>query len=296
MRAANLGLMRVLWPLLGTAAVLAAQEPAIPNDLEKLARSVDAAHRPDGTTRQFRGFAAALEMKQTARDKERGEATLRVRYLRWLPPGRKREIPLIRYRVVDSATPIERGRDLNGYWQIVDGKPKDLETRDTTADLANVRRDLNLARQLLRFLDPGAVLRGLRDPTPVSDEEVVLGRTAPVPCTVVAGALESFPRLWEPGADTPVRLKVFIAHSTNHLFAVEIWPLDEHGVPDRERGEFVKLDDLRMQSGVKLPMRLSLYRSGADGRRIKQMEVSFLSVELDPPLAPADFDRSTRGG
>lgn len=285
--------MRIL-PCLWLGAALAAQQPAVPKDLQQLAETVDASHRPDGTTRQFHAFAAVLDMKQTAADQGRGEATLKVRFLEHQPKNRKHSQPLIRYRIVDAATPIERGRDTEGYWQLVDDKPQDLETRSTTNDLAAVKRDTNLARQLLRFLDPGAVLRSLQDPEPVRDEELKLGRTEPIACRVATGTLASFPRLYETGDDTPVRLSAYVDRATSQLIAVELWPLDEAGKADRARGELLKLDDFRLQDGVELPTHMVLYRAKADGQRKKQMQVDVVSIELDPELTPLDFDRNER--
>lgn len=285
--------MRIL-PCLWLGAALAAQQPAVPPDLQQLADTVDASHRPDGTTRQFRAFTAVLDMKQTAADKGRGEATLQVSFLEYQPNNRKHTQPLIRYRIVDASTPIERGRDAEGYWQLVDDKPQDLETRSTTNDLAAVKRDTNLARQLLRFLDPGAVLRSLQDTEPVRDAELKLGRTEPIPCRVVTGTLASFPRLYETGDDTPVRLAAYVDKSTNQLTAVELWPLGEDGKPDRGHGEFLKLDDFKLRDHVKLPTRMLLYQTKADGSREKQMQVDVVSIELDPELTPLDFDRNKR--
>lgn len=285
--------MRLL-PCLCLCAGLLAQQPSVPPDLQHLAEVVDASHRPDGTTRQFHAFRAVLDMKQTAQDKQRGEATLKVRFLEHQPKNRKRMESLIRYRIVDAATPIERGRDSEGYWQLVDGKASDLDTKSTTNDLANAKRDTNIARQLLRFLDPGAVLRSLQAPEAVVDAMLQLGHTEGVPCRVITGTLPSFPRLYETGDDTPVRLQAFVEKATNQLVAVELWPLDADGKPDLAHGELLKLDDLRLQDHVKLPMRMVLYQSGADGLRNKQMEVDVVSIELDPELTPGDFDRNKR--
>lgn len=280
------------WPCLLLAAVAAAQEPAH-QDLQQLAAAVDRAHRPDGEARQFHAFRADLELKQTAKGQARGEAILHVLYLERQLPQSKRLQSLIRYHVVDAAEQIERGRDTAGYWHLVQGQPRDLETMDTGTDLENAQRDLALARQLLRCLDPGAVLRQLEQPGAVADEPLQLGLGEPIACRTVSGTLPRFPRLTGGGDDGAVLLKAYVAADTSELKAVELFPIVD-GKPDREHGELLLLQNLELRDGVKLPRKLLHYTSKGPGKREKQMQIVVDRIELDPELSAGDFDRNKR--
>lgn len=287
--------MRLL-PCLCLCAGLWAQDPQVPDDLQQLANAVDAVHRPDGASRQFHGFTADLEITQLAQNGPRGTATLKVQFLDHQPKNRKRPLPLIHYRVTDAAQPTERGRDLDGYWQLLDGKPQDLDTKDSQTELQAARRDLNLARQLLRFLDPGAVLRSLQDPQPIVEAVLKLGHTDPIPCRVATGTLPSFPRLYEIGEDTPVQIRCWVEQATNQLVALELWPLDKDHKPDLEHGELLRIDDLRLKDGVKLPYRIVHYQVTVDGKRNSQSQARIVDIQLDPAITAEDFGRYLQAG
>lgn len=287
--------MRLL-PCLCLCAGLWAQDPQVPDDLQQLANAVEAVHRPDGASRHFHGFTADLEITQKAQDGPRGTATLEVTFLDFQPKDRKRPLPLIHYSVRDAAQPTERGRDLDGYWQLLDGKPQDLDTKDSQTELQAARRDLNLARQLLRFLDPGAVLRSLQDPQPIVEAVLKLGQTKPIPCRVATGTLPSFPRLFELGDDTPVQIRCWVEQATNQLVALELWPLDKDHKPDLEHGELLRIDDLRLQDSVKLPHRIVHYRVTAAGQRNIQMEARIVRITLDPAITAEDLGRHLQTG
>lgn len=278
--------------ILAGSAASPAQEPAPPIDLARLAAMVDAAHRPDGATRAITAYRSALTIEQVAADAaERGQAELRVQFLMWRATDQERPRPLIRYELTDSARPVVRGRDRLGYWMLSGGKAEDLRGRDFQQEYDAARRDLRLAQQLLELLDPGAVLRALRSPSPVGQQELKLGRTAAVPCYAVSGGLEVFPMLQTAGDERPAHVKVYVQRDTGRLLAVEIWPQDDAGAPVREQGELVRLDGHRLVDGVLLPMQLTHFRVGSDGLRQVQMKVTLNTIHLNPRLDAEQLDR-----
>jgi hypothetical protein len=284
--------LRNLTALAALLPSLAAQEPPTPQDLARLADAVDAVHRPDGKGRPVVAFRSALALELVAADaSERGQVELKVQFLAWRPPDRDRARPLIRYEMVDASKPVVRGRDRHGYWLFDGREVHDLQGREGQDDLDAVRRDLRLAQQLVRLLDPGAVLRSLRRPGPVAEEALQQGRTEPVPCRTVAGDLETFPLLHGTGEDRPARVKVWVARDSGRLLAAEAWPLDAAGNPLRDQGELIRLDEHRPTDGVLLPMRLTHFLVDPDGRRRVQMKVTLTTIHLNPALAPEDLDR-----
>jgi hypothetical protein len=279
--------------LLLLCSVVPAQDPTTPQDLRRLAETVDAVHRPTGR-QPITGFRAALAIEQTAADAEaRGRIELEVRFLLWQKPGSQKLRPLIRYKLVDASKPTEQGQDQEGPWALEGGKQVDLDAAEREVDRNEIQRRTNLARQLLRFLDPGEVLRALKEPTPIADEPLKIGRTEPVPCTVVEGRLDAFPLLQKQGDDAPVRLKVFVHRENHRVVALQAWPLDKAGNKEAT-GEFMLFADHRVEGGVLLPMRLAHSLVQPDGIRRKQMDVTITSIALAPDLHAEDFVRPAK--
>ncbi|MBX3461775.1 MAG: hypothetical protein KF830_01275 [Planctomycetes bacterium] len=281
-------------PLLLIALALGAPQdppPRVADDLRALAARVDAAHRPRGPVPEVTAFRSHIELHLLDADQQRGgQVDLAVQFLLWRPPGRDRPRSLIRYDVLEAGSPIVRGRDRNGPWQLFQGEAQDLHKAEFADDLAACDQHTNLARQLLRCLDPGAVLRSLAAPGPVHEEVLALDRNARIDCQTVAGDLPAFPLLQQGGEDAPVRLKVFVRKDDGRLLAIEAVPLVD-GAPDAARLERVHLLELHEQDDLLVPRRIVHLFRKADGRLHPQSRAVLTSLSLRPELGAADFDR-----
>ncbi|MBL8729107.1 MAG: hypothetical protein JNM25_11790 [Planctomycetes bacterium] len=279
-------------PLVFALALSAPQAPpAKLPDLPALAARVDAAHRPNGPVPAVTAFRCNLTLSLLDRDaSQAGDVVLDVQFLQWRKPGSDRVRPLIRYKVQEAGSPSERGRDQNGPWHLFQGEAQDLRKAQFADDLAACERHTNLARQLLRFLDPGEVLRSLTHPSAVRAENLAVERSKLVPCLTVEGDLPAFPLLQQGGDDAPVRLKVFVEQATGRLLAIEASPLRD-GVPDPARLEQVLLLDLDQRDGLLVPRKIVHRFRRADGQLHAQTRATLTSLELRPPLSVEDFDR-----
>lgn len=279
-------------PLALAVSLALPQEPAAPppTSLQELAARVDTAHRPKGPVPPVTAFRSSVEFDALdATAPNSGLVCLEIQFLLWRRPDRDREQPLIHYKVLDAGTPIVRGRDRNGPWQLFQGEAKDLRGAEFAQDLAACQKHTNLARQLVRFLDPGAVLRSLEQPTAVRDEDLRLDRNTVVPCLVVDGRLPAFPLLQAAGDEVPVQLKLFVDKAKGHLLAVEATPLLD-GKPDPSRLERVHLLDLVEQDDLLVPRKIEHLFRKEDGRVRLQSRI-VLRMSLRPELRAEDFDR-----
>ena len=264
-------------------------ERALPADLEALATRVDAAHRPTGAT-TITQFGAALELHIDAADADQGgQVDLDVRYMSYQRPDSNRNRHLIRYGVQRAGRPIERGRDRFGFWHLVQGEARDLTEADTE-DRAACVRDINIARQQLSFLAPGAVLRALEEPGKVADAPFKIGRRAPVTCETVEGTLPSFPLLQLAGADAPVRIKIYINKERGRLQALLVRPILD-GKVDDSGAEMIRLSEMFVTDGILVPKRIEHLFQDNSGRLRKQSTVLITMLDLEPELAEQDFDR-----
>lgn len=275
--------------VLAAAAPQSPDEAAPPLDLAALAARVDAAHRPHGPVPAIDAFVGTVELHLIDRDEQGGQVDLAVQFLQWRPPGRDRVLPLIRYEVLEAGKPTVRGRDRNGRWQLFQGEARDLQQAEFADDLAAFDRHTNLARQLLRFLDPGAVLRSLQNPTEVRETTLRVNRR-PLPCHAVAGELAAFPLLRQGGEDAPVRLEIFVARDDGRLVAVEACPLVD-GEPDRQRLERVDLVDLHERDGLLVPRSIVHLFQKPNGELDAYSRAVLTSLSLRPELTADDFDR-----
>ena len=273
--------------------------PAADPDLEQLAQRVDKAHFTDPTAQRARGFVAHLRIGGFAKDaRQRGELELQVNFLEWNKPATGRPWPLIRYQQIDSARTVEYGRDRRDYWALLDGRVRSLKTRELEVDLESCRRNLRLARQMTRFLEPGVVLRTLMDPGPVLEETLRMGRAPAIACTTVTGKLAGFPLRQIAGNEAPVSARIFIDQA-GRLLAIEVAPLTEEAPEDPQapsvgNGEFLFFADYRELGGRLVPMKITHFSVPAAGVRKQQMQVHITTLELDPSqveLDVADFDR-----
>jgi hypothetical protein len=282
-------------------AAAPAERPATPvspaakphADLEALAGRVQAAHHPKGPVAPVQAFTGSLELHLVDADAEqRGQVDLDVRFLEWTPPGKTRVRPLLRYQVVQAGKPIVRGRDRYGPWQLIQGEPEDLNDQ-LARDLEECDRHTNLARQLLKLLAPGDVLRALQRPSAVASEPLNVERGVRIECETVEGDLPAFPLLQQGGEDAPTHLKVYVAKENGRLIAVDAWPTKD-GKLDPTRGERMLLLDLHERDGVLVPRELKhLFRNETGKLRLKTRAV-LNNLSLRPKLDVDDFDRTKK--
>ncbi|MCB9879682.1 MAG: hypothetical protein H6835_18975 [Planctomycetes bacterium] len=258
--------------------------------LEELARDVEAAHHPDGPVSPIEAFRCSLELRLTDRTAENaGQVGLDVAFLLWREEGRKKARPLIRYTVRTGEQPIERGRDRNGPWQLQRGAPVGLDSGQFDTDLEQCNRHTNLARQMLRFLSPGEVLRDMKDAV-VTRTEFRIDRATRVPCWTIRGLSTRFPLLRSAGEDATVQLEVHVDAASHRLIGVDAAPIVD-GKPVAAQGERILLEELRARDGVLVPHRLVHLFVDERGVPRPQTVASFTKLELRPELGPADFDR-----
>ena len=291
--------MRIL-VLTVLAAFAAAQQTPLPTplptllppDLEALSKRVDAAHHPKGPTAPVTAFAGELELHPLAPGEDHApQVDLAVRYLQSPKPGTDTIRHLIRYKVRDAGQRIERGCDRYGFWQLKQGKASDLTEADPTYR-ASAERDTALARQLVRFLEPGAALRQLTAPGPVGEEVFKLGREpVGIACQTVEGGLAAFPLLQIAGEDAPVHMKIYVTKAEGRLLAIKAWPLVK-GERVEAGAEFVRLLDLREADGLLMPHTLEHLFADAEGKMRLQSRTLITKESLRPKLSESDFDRS----
>lgn len=260
-------------------------------DLETLARKVGAAHRPDGPTAKVDAFACKLEIELTDRnEKNGGQAGLDVKFLQEERKAPKKPRTYIRYEVQGAEQPIRRGFDRFGPWHIRQGKPTDLTAAGAEKDLESLREHTNLARQLVRFLSPEAVLGALQKPSKVIDDRLHLGRQK-VPVLSVSGDLAKFPLMQNAGDEAPAYVTIYVDKKTHMLLGIDAWPLKD-GKPDRLRGERILLSQMRPKGGLQVPHTLRYLWRDASGKLRSHSIARILKLELRPKLTVRDFDRS----
>lgn len=261
----------------------------LPADLQSLSERVEAAHAPKGPRARVTAVRSDLELHLLDRQaSQAGQVDVHLRYLEWQRDERSLR-HLIRYSVRQGGKPVETGRDRSGFWHLFQGKPRDLTEADAE-DRRACERSTNLVRQLLRFLQPGEVLRALTGPGPVSETTLQIGRGAPVPCYLVRGGLPSFPLLQQSGDDAPVTVSIYVTKAEHRLLALEVQPLRD-GKPDASRAEWVRLADLREQDGFLVPRELLHLQAGDDGKLRAISRAVLTTLSLQPGFTPADLDR-----
>lgn len=266
--------------------------PPLPPDLQALAAQVETAHRPRGPVARVTAFRGDLELHlldPTA--EQRGQVDLAVRFLETALPGSSKVRALIRYEVRDAGSPIVRGRDRYGPWQLFQGEPKDITGPSFVQDREQCERHTNLAKQLVRFLSPGEVLLALQQPGPVTEQVLAIDRATRVPCLTVAGDLPAFPLLQLGGDDAPAHVQVFVGRATGRLVAIDAWPLVD-GKRDPGRGERIVLRDLHERDGLLVPRELVHLFRLPDGTLRLQSMARLSTLSLFPELRVEDFDRS----
>lgn len=275
----------VLIPILLAPAAQAMTTPQ--SDVEELAAKLDQTHR-NGVDKEIPSFAAILQLKTLAEDQDAITIGLAVDFGVLPIDGRKHH--LIKYHVQEKDGLIERGYGPLGYWTQIDDKVVFLNQAQHKQDKDNVLRDIRLARQLLGYLDPGALLRSLRNAS-VRTEELDMGRRRePIPCQVVSGFLGSFPLYNLTGEAGPALIEIWVETATWHLVAVEATPVDGQNRPQPEHQEFIALFDYKKRvKDVLLPRELKISTVDAEGKRQLQLGVLLMSIDLDPGFDAEHF-------
>ena len=276
--------------LLVLLAQPAAAQDATP-DIATLARQVGGAHRPDGPTAKVEAFTCQLELHLLdVSEKNGGQANLEVDFLQQAREAPKKPRTFIRYKVRGVDRAIRRGFDRFGPWHIQQGKPADLTAAGAQRDLESLREHTNLARQLLRFLSPEAVIGSLEAPTQVSHEALRIGRKSAA-VYGISGRLPAFPWMQRAGSDAPAYVTIYVDKSSKRLLGIDAWPVKD-GVTDRSRGERILLSDLQLRDGLLIPRTLRYLWRNAAGKLRSHSTAKIITLDLSPKLDVKHFDRS----
>ena len=276
--------------LLVLLAQPAAAQDATP-DIATLARQVGGAHRPDGPTAKVEAFRCQLELHLLdVSEKNGGQANLEVDFLQQAREAPKKPRTFIRYKVRGVDRAIRRGFDRFGPWHIQQGKPADLTAAGAQRDLESLREHTNLARQLLRFLSPEAVIGSLEAPTQVSHEALRIGRKSAA-VYGISGRLPEFPWMQRAGSDAPAYVTIYVDKSSKRLLGIDAWPVKD-GVTDRSRGERILLSDLQLRDGLLIPRTLRYLWRNAAGKLRSHSTAKIITLDLSPELDVKHFDRS----
>ena len=276
--------------LLVLLAQPAAAQDATP-DIATLARQVGGAHRPDGPTAKVEAFTCQLELHLLdVSEKNGGQANLEVDFLQQAREAPKKPRTFIRYKVRGVDRAIRRGFDRFGPWHIQQGKPADLTAAGAQRDLQSLREHTNLARQLLRFLSPEAVIESLEAPTKVVDDKLRIGRKSAAVYSV-SGRLSEFPLMQRAGSDAPAFVTIYVDKSSKRLLGIDAWPIED-GASDRARGERILLSDLQLRDGLLVPRTLRYLWRDAAGKLRSHSTAKIITLDLSPNLDAKHFDRS----
>jgi hypothetical protein len=270
------------------APPVAQEKASIPGEIAELAAKLDRAHRGGNTDRNIHSFSAQLVLETVAAGENALSIDLDADFLDFSNDERTRHY--IKYRVQEEGQLIERGRSPDGYWALIDDTVILLNAARHRQDREKVQREIRLALQLLKFLDPGRVLRSLREPGGVRTESLRPGRGTPISCLVVEGFVDSFPLYYLGGQSGRVFLKLWVDESDGHLVAVQATPMTEEGARDLAHGEFILMSEHKNPSGVVLlPTELKIFKVNVQDERELQVTVHLRQFDLDPGLEPDDF-------
>jgi hypothetical protein len=282
-------MMSLPWTVGDLKAQGEAPQPATPTtaatpeheELAALIEKVRAAHWAHPRANGIDRYKAMLRFTPTRADQSSAEFDLAVTFL---APN------LLKYRVDEPGETLKQGHDESGAWSLVGTKVIKLEGKDYREAAATVRQRLALASQLLRLLDPAAVLAQLRAATPPAPTQFPVARDKRIEALAVEGRFEDFP-LQFPTEDgrtsASVQLKVVVDKASSRLLMIESRVLDADGKP-KGRRERVYLRDLTEQDGVVLPREVLLYDDHTLHARI-----AIRAIDLDPErITTADVRRA----
>ncbi len=262
--------------------VLAQEQTSLPQGVEQLAKALDQSHLLGEDLAELQQFAGVLRLETLGKDRDSIEIELSAKFM--APRS-------IRYRIEEEGEIIERGRDRFGVWDRVGDEVRALSGREYQQDREQVNRHMRLARQLLRFLDPGGLLRSLDQLSLVQTEELPLGRRGKmVSFTTVSGQLDSFPLYALEENPDRIELKMIVDPETNQLSAVQLTPLDAQSKP-LPGAEMILLRDHQQTQGRLLPTLLTTFRLLESGEMEPYVTVKVFHIDLDPKLTAKDMLR-----
>ncbi len=271
-----------LFFVLMTSVIPSQEKTEIPAAVSDLAKELDKSHRPGADAKKLDQFSGILRIESRGRDKDSIEIELSAQYL---APR------MIRYRVEEEGEIIERGWDGIGAWDRVGDDVHALGGMEYQEDRAQVARHRRLAQQLLRFIDPGAVLRSLKEPSPVRTESLPYAPRGKMRKLItVSGELASFPMHALEEEPASVRIKMMIDPEDKLLAAMQLVPLDDKGAP-MSSGELVLIEDYAEQNGRMLPTRLTSFRIVGIGRMLPDVTVKVFEIDLAPGLTKEKMAR-----
>jgi len=277
------------------AAALSAQneqkaQNGVPNR-EALALRVAKAHQPEGAATKIEAFRSTIELEmKDATQAKGGQVALDVAFLEFQKATRKLLTTLLRYEVRGAEQPIVRGQDKYGPWHIHDGKPQNLTSANLERDLKAFLEHKNLAKQLVRFLLPGDVIRSLNNCSEVRQQKLQLTRDTFLDTLAIDGDIEKFPMMQNAGEEAPARLTIYVDRNSDRLVAVDVTPLKD-GVPDPTLGERIKFDKLEARNGLLVPNQLHYLFRDQRGQLRLHSTVNIIKLDLRPDLKEEYFER-----
>jgi hypothetical protein len=257
-----------------------------------LAARVTKAHRGDGKDPIDR-YRTTITISTLGKKAENLDVRLVVSYGANIPRGKgATPAEMIRYTFDEGDKLLERGKDPRP-WQRVGSRVTGLLSKDDTESRDLLDSHTRLCKQLLQFLDAGAILRGLRGDDPVKTTTLKLGRSRKIEAEFITGKLASFPVFRAP--DKAVRrqsvfMEAWIDKKTSRLAAVQIFHLAPNGKPRRDSGEFITLGKYATSKGTLIPRELFIY-AASGSKREPRARVSLSAFELNADLTKTDFAR-----
>ena len=254
--------------------------------LEQLAARVRAAHGapPEGGVKAFR---ATIRMDPLRQQEDQVSAVLDVKFL---GPG------LIRYKF-ESERNIERGIGMTGSWTKIGEEVEHHGGRTSGDDAQQVQQHLRLAKLYLRFLDPAAIVRGLKQPSAVREGPLKIGRALELRTRIVEGDVDAFPIWARAGASGAAHLTLYVDMATDRLVAVRAVPI---GGTEPQPGQVVAIapDKWQQRQGneLLLPSELVLYtlpkpsRDHGKEQLVPEAKIALTNLDLAPKLGKSDFD------
>ncbi|MFO1052345.1 MAG: hypothetical protein U1F36_09040 [Planctomycetota bacterium] len=251
-------------------------------DLPALIAKVRAAHWPTPRKAPLDRFKALLRNTPARSDQASAEIDLTVSFL---APS------LLRYRVDEPGKTLEQGVDEKGVWSLIGKEVQRIQGKEQRSEAETARGYVSLAAELLKLLDPAAVLESLQEPSAPRPSSFAPNGKDRVPTYVVSGRLDDFP-LQAPTPDgkrsATVALTITVDARTGLLVLAEARPLNDKHEPTGAL-ERVLLRDPIEQGGMVLPRELLLYRGNQLDSR-----VAIRSIDLSPEGLTADSIRRPR--
>ncbi len=273
--------------------VTATAKDKVQEGRKALAARVAKAHRGDNKEVIDR-YTTTITIKPLGKKAENVDVELEVQYGAKIIRAKDADpVEMIRYKVGKGDKPLERGKDPRP-WQRIGNRVTGLLGRDDPESRALLDSHTRLCRQMLQFLDAGAILRSLRGDDPVTTTTLNLGRKfGKVETEFISGRLASFPVFR--GEDKSVKMRAvfmeaWVDKKTSRLAAVKIFPIATNGKTRRDDGEFIVLRNYGKSKGVLVPQVLLIFEENGKTLRERAM-VKLLTFKLNAKLTKANFAR-----